>query len=111
MTFEEFTSLCQEEWSKCKGEIVTLWLTENSYRELQQHAMEGVVLHKQDGVSESASRVIYNQHNAPSEVSLSSSTLVNPVTRNDVRMKLAKDQDVADCFSGRDRVMYSKVLS
>ena len=111
MTLDDFRALCEKEWNECRGEPVTLWLTEGSYRELRDYAAEGTVLHKEDGVTQAATRVIYDHRNVPAQVSMHSSTLVNPVTRNEVRMKLAKDRDAMDCFSVRDKIMYTKVLS
>jgi len=111
VTLDEFRDLCQKEWKECKGEPVVLWLTEKSYRELQQYAMEGTVLHSEDGMTQPASRVVYSRSNVPTQVDMLSSTLVNPMTRNEVRMKLARDQDAADCFNGQAKVMYTKVLS
>jgi hypothetical protein len=110
VTLDEFGELCKKEWSECRGEPVTLWLTEKSYRELQQFAMEQTVLHRENGNTQLASRVICSQSGVPAQVGLHQSSVTNPVTKNPVRMKLARDQDAADIFSQRDKVLYTKVL-
>ena len=39
MTLDDLKDLCRREWDACKGELVTLWLTEKSYRELNYAAI------------------------------------------------------------------------
>jgi hypothetical protein len=111
MTLDEFRSLCEKEWSTCRGEIVTLWLTQESYSELQQHATEYPVFYKENGGAYAASRLVYNQTgDSAVQVSMGLNAITNPVTKNPVRMKLARDKDVADIFNGKTRQMYSVVL-
>lgn len=111
MTLEEFHSLCRQEWAEEHGEIITLWLTQDSYRELQQYAREMPVLYKEDsGAAHTASRWIWNQAGNPTQVGVNQSTVVNPVTNTPVRMKLARDKDAIEAFSGNAKHMYAKVL-
>ena len=109
MTLEEFHVLCKKTWNEERGEPITLWLTESSYRELQDYAMENPVLYKEDGAVHTASRDVYS-HNSPvpSHVGISLSTVVNPVTKNAVKLKLARE-DAADIYTSER--MYTKVLS
>jgi hypothetical protein len=110
MTLEEFHALCRKEWDEERGDIVTLWLTQESYAELQQYAMENPVLHKEDGKTQAASRAIYNQVNmTPTQVGISLSTVVNPITKNPVKMKLARDKDAADIYSSKSG-MHTRIL-
>ena len=109
MTLEEFHTLCKKTWNEERGDIITLWLTQESYKELQDYAMENPVLYKEDGAIHTASRDIYS-HNSPvpTQVEISLSTVVNPVTKNAVRLKLARE-DAADIYTSER--MYTKVLS
>lgn len=108
MTLEEFHDLCRKEWSEGHGEVQVLWLTEDSYRELQHYAMEQPVLFKEDGHSQAASRTVYSRSGSAAQVGVSLSTVINPVTKTPVRMKLSRDKDAADIW--RDRIMFTKVL-
>jgi hypothetical protein len=114
VTLDEFRKLCRKEWDERKGDVMVLWLTQDSYRELQQEGVmqEQAVLHKENGAARVASREVHNSSgNAPVQVGLQLNTVMNPVTRTWVRMKLARDQDVADIYSKHDKALYSKILS
>ena len=109
MTLNEFQELCKKTWDEERGEPITIWLTQESYRELQEYAMENPVLYKEDGAIRTASRDIYSHNNpVPAHVGISLSTVVNPVTKNAVKLKLARE-DAADIYTSER--MYTKVLS
>jgi hypothetical protein len=103
LKFGEFRELCMKEWRDNKGDVTVLWLTQESYRELQEDSLglvEGQdVLFKENGTVQPAARVIYNPAgNVSHQVGIRMNTIVNPVTRTPVRMKLARDMDVADVW-------------
>jgi hypothetical protein len=102
MTLTEFRALCEKEWRQgLGGEVAVLWLTGDSYKELLQTGAvrEDGVLFKEDGATSVASRVIYDRRTEmPEQVGVSSNTITNPATRGQVRLKLARDRDVADVW-------------
>ena len=114
MKFSEFRELCQREWDKCHGDIITLWLTSDSYRELQEESlMRGAadekILHVSTGYEE-ASHASWGTWERARVPVASLNTVTNPLTRTPVRMKLARDKDAAECFSGTTKQFYTLVL-
>lgn len=98
MKLWEFERLCKVEWENGHGDVRTLWLVENSLRELQadisQYGLKGggkaCPLHIEDLPK-------LKQGGDPMYV-------VNPCTRSDpkrrgeVVLRLCRDQDMADVF-------------
>jgi hypothetical protein len=102
---QEFNDLCREEWKNGHGEVINLWLTEESYRELSNEAMTAgfqkqMALHVREDYAD-VSRVRGDP---------AISAVINPVTKAPVRMKLARDRDAADVYNSDTRQMYIKVL-
>lgn len=103
MKFAEFQELCRKEWQEYHGDIHTLWLTEESYRELNTEAILARELHSVDLQVHEDFR-----DRAPGRPVIG--TLRNPVTKSPVRMKLCRDRDVADIYNGNTRQLFTKVL-
>jgi hypothetical protein len=105
LRFGEFSELCVREWRENRGDVTVLWLTSESYKELQDDAASVIqgqgVLFRDNGSSQAASRLVYNPGGGvPREVNLRLNTVVNPCTGTPVRMKLARDCDVCDVWVG-----------
>ena len=89
MKLQEFDQLCKTEWQNGKGEVVTLWLLEKSVIELQDdiasygHGGGKVLPLRMEDLPQlrMGGRPMY---------------VVNPVTREIVKMRIARDMDVAD---------------
>lgn len=112
MRLTEFRDLCQQQWKQCHGEIFTLWLTEESYRELQKDAV-GAGAHDERVLTrneEYADLELFPLTGKSSGRSPAVGMIRNPVTKNPVRMKLARDRDVADIFDGDNRVIVTKLI-
>lgn len=114
MKLAEFRSLCQKEWDEHRGEPVTLWLTENSYRELSEEslmagAQDQMWLNIREGY-ETPSHASFGSFERKAVLGARVSAVINPITRNAVQMKLALDKDAAEVFSGRDKVVLTRVL-
>ena len=103
MKLAEFQKLCQQAWQECHGEIVTLWLTQESYEELSKDATASRMLDR-GHLSVAREYVDFAPQNA------AVSRIMNPVTKNPVRMKLAFDKDVADIYNGNTKQIFTKIL-
>ena len=114
MKLKEFQALCKKEWDEHRGEVVTLWLTEDSYKELSEESLMA-------GFQDQQWLNISSGYETPSHASFGSferkavlgarvNTVMNPVTRTAVQMKLALDKDAADVFSGKDKILLTRVL-
>lgn len=88
MKYAAFRELCVSEWEADHGDVGTLWLTEKSYVELQDDAL------RQGSSDEMTLRVEGEQ----ARERRAFRTLRNPVTRTIVKMRLARDTDVADVW-------------
>lgn len=93
MRLKQFQDLCRDEWNTRKGDVRQVWLVEDSYRELSDDALN----YKQTEAMD-----IYlgdpDEREMTGQVSLK--VLVNPFTRTVVKMRIARDMDVADVFYG-----------
>ena len=102
MTLDDLKDLCRREWDACKGDLVTLWLTEKSYRELNDAAVAAHMQKRTELYLRSDYAELGPAHPAFDNV-------VNPVTGNPIRIRLAGD-NAADIWNGNDRIMYSLPL-
>lgn len=88
MKYRDFQELCKREWEDRRGDVGTLWLTEKSYRELKEDAAL-----QQAGSDLKLKALSDEQLNG-----FSFRTLVNPFSGTLVKMRLARDTDVADVW-------------
>ena len=93
MRLKQFQDLCRDEWNNRKGDVRQIWLVEDSYRELNEDALR----YKQTEALD-----IYLDEDAAEQkvVGAQVRVLVNPYTRTVVKMRLARDTDVADVWFG-----------
>lgn len=88
MKYRDFQELCKHEWETRRGDVGTLWLTEKSYRELQGDALR----------AGQGDEMRLKVDNPSVQGNFSFKTLVNPMTRTIVKLRLARDTDVADVW-------------
>ncbi len=93
MKLKAFQDLCRDEWDARKGDVRQVWLCEDSYRELSEDAA---------AYRQTETLDIYLDENAVAgkAAGVQVSVLVNPYTRTVVKMRLARDTDVADVWYG-----------
>lgn len=99
MNLAEFKSLCEKEWRECRGDIITLWLTEKNYQELSKAATGAHMQNRTELFIRAGYEDLGPAHPAFDNV-------INPVTGNPVRLRLAMDNSV-DAFSANTKQMYS----
>lgn len=93
MRLWEFDRLCKMEWENGEGRVGSLWLPEDSLRELQadikQYALQGggkfLPVHVDDlpRLREKDSYVMY---------------ALNPVDRKEVSLRMCRGEEIADVF-------------
>jgi hypothetical protein len=93
MNLKRFQDLCRDEWNNRKGDVRTMWLVEDSYRQLNEDALAYRQTDKMD--------IYLDEDAAQNKVAGAQvSVLVNPYTRTVVKMRLARDTDVAEVWYG-----------
>lgn len=93
MRLKQFQDLCRDEWNNRKGDVRQIWLVEDSYKELNEDALK----YKQTEVL----GIHLNEEEQEQKVTGAQvRVLVNPYTRTVVKMRLARDMDVADVWFG-----------
>ena len=102
MKYAAFRALCEKEWQGGKGgEVATLWLTQESYRELAAEAYveELGVAYKDEGGARMGTRTVTNPRTQVSqEVSLQRNVVINPATKQTVMLRLSRQGDSADVW-------------
>lgn len=89
MKLWEFDQLCRTEWDNGRGEVCSLWLLEKSIRELQDDILSfGAGMGKALPLRV-ADIPRLRQGDRPMYV-------VHPLTRGEIRLRIARDMDVAD---------------
>lgn len=81
MTVDDFTALCEREWNNGHGDVDRLWITKESWNELEKSMMlagDGAWLNKLYMSSDFAER------------------LTNPVTKTPIWIRPAGDRDAVE---------------
>lgn len=98
MKLWEFERLCKTEWDNGQGDVRTLWLLEDSLRELVDdiiaYSMKGggkfLPVHVEDLQK-------IREGGYPMYV-VNPATRTDPIRRGEVSLRICRDQDIADVF-------------